>query len=129
MPYWSAMAPAGISAARNWHSPTTSRCCPCRPIHPSSTHGERLGLPAPEQALCPRLGHLRRHPRRLSKRLALPRQRPRTNPLDRSPALGLCHSLRRLVLARKSVVQVTSVSVLVALVGRRILQTKTPQKD
>src|SRR3546814_14119724 len=68
----------------------------------SSTHGERLGLPAPEQALCPRLGHLRRHPRRLSKRLALPRQRPRTNPLDRSPALGLCHSLRGLVLCRAS---------------------------
>src|ERR1700741_5080321 len=61
------------------------------------SHGERLGLPASEQALRHRLGHLRGNPRRLPKRLALPHQRPRPHPPNRPAKMGSGQSLAWLV--------------------------------
>jgi hypothetical protein len=60
--------------------------------------GECLGLSAPEQALRPGLGQLRRHRPGLRQRLALPHRRSRAHPLNRPPPLGVGQPLGGLVL-------------------------------
>jgi len=55
---------------------------------------ERLGLPPQQQAQQPRVRHLRRHRRRMLRRVALAHQTTRAHHLNRNTQMGMCQSMK-----------------------------------